>query len=109
MRAGRRPPRLFVSAVTQVPVFFRARLSPHQIGLADVLATLDFIGHPPRETMVIGVEPVSLETRLGLTQPVAARLPELVQAVVDELGARGFAVRARTVAAVNRMSPALLP
>ena len=52
---------------------------------------------------------MSLETRLGLTAPVAARLPELVQAVVDELGARGLAVRARSVAAVNRMRPMLLP
>jgi len=108
VRAGRAPATLIRLSGNQVPVFFRARLSPHQVGLAEVLATLDLLGNPPRETIVFGIEPVSLETRLGLTEPVAARLPELVQAVVDELGARGLAVRARSVAAVNRMSPALL-
>jgi len=108
VRAGRAPATLIRLSGDQVPVFFRARLSPHQVGLAEVLATLDLLGHPPRETIVFGVEPVSFETRLGLTEPVAARLPELVQAVVDELGARGLAVRARSVAAVNRMRPVLL-
>jgi len=109
VRAGRAPATLIRLSGAQVPVFFRARLSPHQVGLAEVLATLDLLGHPPRETIVLGIEPVSLETRLGLTEQVEARLPELVQAVVDELGARGLAVRARSAAAVNRMSPMLLP
>jgi len=109
VRAGRPPATLIRLSGTQVPVFFRARLSPHQVGLAEVLATLDLLGHPPGETVVLGIEPVSLDTRLGLTEPVAARLPELVQAVVDELGAHGLVVRARTAAAVNRMSAMLLP
>jgi hydrogenase maturation protease len=100
VRAGRLPATLIRLSGDQVPVFFRARLSPHQVGLAEVLATLDLLGHSPRETVVLGVEPVSLETRLGLTEPVAARLPELMQAVVDELGARGLALQART-ATVN--------
>ena len=98
VRAGRVPATLIRLSGEQVPKFFRARLSPHQVGLAEVFATLDLLGHSPRETVVIGVEPVSLETQLGLTDPVAARLPDLVQAVVDELGARGFALQARTAA-----------
>lgn len=99
VRAGRVPATLIRLSGDQVPMFFHARLSPHQVGLAEVLATLDLLGQTPGETIVLGVEPVSFETQLGLTEPVAARLPELVQAAVDELGARGLVVQARTAAA----------
>jgi hydrogenase maturation protease len=101
VRAGREPGTLVRLAGDQVPVFFRTKLSPHQIGLADVLASLDLLGTPPRETVVLGVEPLSLETGLELTAPVAACLPEMTRKVVDELGARGVNLRARRVTATG--------
>lgn len=101
VRAGRGPGTLVALRGTEVPVFFRARLSPHQVGLAEVLATLDLLGRAPRATVVLGVEPASLATRLGLTEAVEARVPELVLATVRELASHGFAVQARTAAAVH--------
>jgi hydrogenase maturation protease len=101
VRAGRVPGSLIRLAGDEVPVFFRAKLSPHQIGLADVLASLDLLGTPPRETVIFGVEPLSLETGLDLSMPVAACLPEMAHKVVDELGARGFKLRARLVNAAD--------
>lgn len=101
VRAGRDPGTLVALRGAEVPVFFRARLSPHQVGLAEVLATLDLLGRAPRTTVVLGVEPASLVTQLGLTDPVAARLPELVHATVRELEAHGVAVQARTADTVH--------
>jgi hydrogenase maturation protease len=91
IRANRAPGTVIRLGGDEVPVFFRAKLSPHQIGLSDVLANLEFLGRAPREVVVLGVEPLRLDTSLDLSEPVAARLPDLVNLAVAELEARGLA------------------
>ncbi|MDO8926262.1 MAG: HyaD/HybD family hydrogenase maturation endopeptidase [Sideroxyarcus sp.] len=95
VRSGRPPAAIIRLADEQVPVFFKTKLSPHQIGLSDVLATLAFIGEQPGGVTVIGVEPVSLETSMSLSPQVEARLPELLDLLVTELHELGVAVRSR--------------
>lgn len=90
--SGQPPGNLVHLSGRQVPVFFRSKLSPHQVGLSDVLASLEFSGESPRETVVIGVEPESFALGLTMTPTVAARVPDLVQMVVAELAAHGVAV-----------------
>ena len=82
-------------AGADVPVFFRTKLSPHQVGLSDVLATLALMGEQPGSTTVIGIEPQSLELGMALTSAVAEQLPQVVQMVKDELNGLGFALAAR--------------
>jgi hydrogenase maturation protease len=91
---GAAPGTLVRIAGPQVPVFFRSKLSPHQIGLPDVLASLELLGAIPAEIIVHGVEPVSLALGLEMTPPVAAAVPLLAERAVADLAARGFAVRA---------------
>ena len=93
VRSGKAPASLVRLAGDQVPVFFKTKLSPHQIGLSDVLATLELIGEQPGGITVIGVEPVSLETAMQLSPQVEARLPELVAMVIAELRQLGIAVK----------------
>jgi hydrogenase maturation protease len=73
-----------------VPVFFRTKLSPHQVGLSDVLASLEFTGRAPRKTVIVGMQPVSMELGMELSPAVATRLPELVDLTVAELRALGL-------------------
>jgi hydrogenase maturation protease len=89
--AGKAPGELVQLRGDAVPVFFRRNLSPHGIGLADVLASLEFLGAEPKETVILGVQPASLELSTELTPLIAARVPELVAQVVDELTQRGLA------------------
>lgn len=89
--AGKAPGTLIGLAGAEVPVFFRRKLSPHQIGLADVLASLELLGQLPQEALVFGVEPLSLELGMEMTPPVAARVPELVELAIGALRARGLA------------------
>jgi hydrogenase maturation protease len=90
--AANQPPGSLVKlAGDEVPVFFRRNLSPHGIGLSDVLASLEFLAAAPRETIILGVQPESMELSMELTPTIAARVPELVGQVVDELAARGLA------------------
>jgi hydrogenase maturation protease len=95
VKAGKSPASIIRIAGVDVPVFFRAKISPHQVGLSDVLADLEFMDESPRETVIIGVQPVSMETRMELTPEVAARLPEVVGMIVAELRAHGIVVQSR--------------
>ena len=74
-----------------VPVFFRRNLSPHGIGLSDVLAALEFMGKSPQETIILGVQPLSLELSTELTPEIASRVPTLVGQVVEEMTMRAIA------------------
>ena len=75
-----------------IPVFFRSKLSPHQIALPDVLASLELLGTMPREIIVLGVEPISLELGMEMTTTVAERIPQLVGMVVEELTSRNYSL-----------------
>jgi hydrogenase maturation protease len=93
VRSGNAPASIIRLADEQVPVFFKTKLSPHQIGLSDVLATLELLGEQPGGVTVIGVEPVSLDTGMKLSPQVEAVMPELVQLVVTELHRLGVEVK----------------
>ena len=80
----------------EIPVFFRRKLSPHQIALPDVLASLELLDAMPKEIIVLGVEPISLELGMEMTETVAAKVPLLVEMAVTELHARGYLLEART-------------
>jgi len=88
---GKPPGSLIRLSGDDVPVFFRRNLSPHGIGLSDVLAALEFLGKTPKETLVLGLQPVTMELSLELSAQAAACVPPLVAQVVQELSLRGFA------------------
>lgn len=95
VRSGLPPATHVVIKGDAVPVFFRTKLSPHQIGLSDVLASLEFTGRAPKATVIVGIEPASMALGMEPTPAVAARIPELVDLTVGELREHGLAVEAR--------------
>ncbi len=74
-----------------VPAAFTTKLSPHQIGISDLLATLTFMGRAPKNVLLLGVEPVRLTLDMELSPEVAARVPELCGQVFQELKLLGLA------------------
>lgn len=72
-----------------VPAFFKGKLSPHQVGLSDLLATLRLQGEGPESTVVIGCVPAGMKITLDLTPEVAAQVPTLTDMVLAELRALG--------------------
>ncbi|MDK9720487.1 MAG: HyaD/HybD family hydrogenase maturation endopeptidase [Rhodospirillales bacterium] len=74
----------------EVPALFQTRLSPHQLGLSDVLATLLLMETFPKHLVLLGCEPKSLETHMGLTPEVEATVEPLIEAVLQELAAIGI-------------------
>jgi hydrogenase maturation protease len=90
VRAGNPPGTLIRLQDEEIPALFRTKLSPHQVGLPDVLATLLITHEAPEHTVLFGVEPESLATGMGLTATVEAVLPRLVDAIARELAACGL-------------------
>ncbi len=72
-----------------------ARLSPHQFGVADLLDGLSLRGEGPSRVVLLGLVPRSLELAFALTPEVAAGIDALVDRIVDEARALGFAFAAR--------------
>jgi hydrogenase maturation protease len=71
-----------------VPAWGRAKLSPHQTGLNDVLALLQLNGRAPETVAAIGVQPLVLDDFGGsLSEPVRNRLSEVVALAAAELAA----------------------
>jgi hydrogenase maturation protease len=94
--SGRAPGSVVKLTGEEVPMFFTNKLSPHQVGIADVLATLALTGESPRETIIIGVEPASLILGMELSPAVAAAVPRVIDMAVGELRRVGSEAKPRT-------------
>jgi hydrogenase maturation protease len=92
VKTGAAPGTVVRIAGEEIPVFFRKKLSPHQIALPDVLASLELLDAMPKEIVVLGVEFISLELGLEMTPTVAEKVPVLAAMAAEELAARGYAV-----------------
>lgn len=67
------------------------RVSPHDPGLKETLASLRFAGLLPASLRLVGVIPDRVENQVGLSPACADALPVAELAVIDELIRQGFA------------------
>jgi hydrogenase maturation protease len=72
-----------------VPAYFSVKMSPHQIGIPDMLAAAKLRDLYPPEVVVWGVQPGSVEVGLDLSPPVDAQLDRLVENILSELARWG--------------------
>jgi hydrogenase maturation protease len=75
-----------------VPSVFRTRISPHQLGLSDLLAAAMLTDRTPKNLVLFGVEPESVDIGLELTETVEKSLAKLIKAVVEEVSKTGCSV-----------------
>jgi hydrogenase maturation protease len=68
----------------------RERLSPHQVGVADLLDAARLIGRYPSTVTLLGLVPEFIDLILVRSGPVEAKLDELVEAVVQEVQSLGY-------------------
>ncbi len=69
----------------ELPIALETKVSPHQMGLKDLLSVAELLGHKPREMVLIGVQPASIEMDTELTEVVAAKVDVLMNNVLEEL------------------------
>ena len=75
-----------------VPAAFRTRISPHQLGLSDLLAAAMLTDELPPNLVLYGVEPENLDIGLDLTDTVEASVEKLTGAIIDELRTIGCSI-----------------
>lgn len=92
MKCGQEPGTVVRVEGSDVPAAFRTRISPHQLGLSDLLAAAMLTDELPKKVVLFGVEPESIDIGLDLTDRVEASLEKLIGAVVDELRAAGCTI-----------------
>jgi hydrogenase maturation protease len=81
----------------EVPRAFASKLSVHQMGLQDLLAVAELQGHVPRDLVVWGVQPASIEMGTELTAPVAAAVEPVIASVLQDLQSWGITYLTREV------------
>lgn len=65
------------------------KMSPHQIGIQEVLTLSDLRGRTPDQVSLFGIIPQSYEAGVELSPLLAGKLPGLAELVVSELRAAG--------------------
>ncbi|MFP4035522.1 MAG: hydrogenase maturation protease [Desulfovermiculus sp.] len=79
------PGQIMILDLARSPGYFRQKISPHQLGLSEVLAVAEMSGSLPPNITLLGIRPQSLETGLELTQTIRDGLENIIQFLVDDL------------------------
>jgi hydrogenase maturation protease len=92
------PASLVVARDDEVPTLMGAnKMSLHQVGVNDIFASLELLGHKPEHVTVVGIRPVQLADYGGsLTEPVRAQMPAALALGIEELRRWGVEVRERS-------------
>ena len=87
--ANKQPGEIIVLHDEQVPTCFSRKISPHQLGICDVLSAMKLTDEFPKHLCLIGIQPESLESGIGLTETIQNVLPkvfETLNQVIAEYG-----------------------
>ncbi len=68
----------------------QSRMSPHQLGLLEILSLCQLRGEAPDQVELITVVPQDLSTGIGLSPVVESRIPVVLDMLMDRLGRRGI-------------------
>ncbi len=85
IETGAAPGTLVRLAGDEIPVAMATKLSPHQMGLKDLLCVAELMGYAPREMVLWGIQPAELGMGTELSSVVAGKLGSLVENVMTEL------------------------
>ncbi|MBI3398122.1 MAG: HyaD/HybD family hydrogenase maturation endopeptidase [Deltaproteobacteria bacterium] len=79
----------------EIPSFPSAKLSVHQIAFPDVLSALKLQGRTPAKMALVGIQPESIETGLGMSEAVYKNFDRLIKTVLHRLNEWGVEVKGK--------------
>ncbi|TDQ59088.1 hydrogenase maturation protease [Mesocricetibacter intestinalis] len=88
--ANKAPGEIIILHDEQVPTFFSRKISPHQLGICDVLSALKLTEESPKHLCLIGIQPESLTSGIGLSATLQAAFPAIFTALEKQLADYGF-------------------
>ncbi len=90
---GGPPGTLYTLKGEEVRGYFRRKVSMHELGFQEVLGLMELRGRGPKEIVVMGIEPKTIELGTELSPEIEAKLPELVDVAVCQLRSWGLEVK----------------
>ncbi|HJV33531.1 HyaD/HybD family hydrogenase maturation endopeptidase [Geomonas sp.] len=90
VETGAAPGTLVRYAGDAIPSTPESKLSPHQVGLKDLLTLAAALGGAPEEIVLWGVQPESVTVSMELSAAVEAQLEPLVAKLLEELACWGI-------------------
>lgn len=76
----------------QVPAFMSMKISPHQMGVPDMLAAARMKDIYPERIVMWGIQPERITLDLELSPLLASKVDPLVEKLVEELRAWGYEI-----------------
>lgn len=95
VRADDPPGTIVVLEDDEVAPAVYERLSPHQVGVADLIAGASLVDEYPDDVVIVGVVPETTDLQFGCSPAVEANLPALLDRVIAELAQRGASASPR--------------
>ncbi|MEO8463566.1 MAG: hydrogenase maturation protease [Chloroflexota bacterium] len=86
---GREPGAIAVIRDDDIHGVLAGHVSPHQVGIGDLIAAARLMGTLPRHVSLVGIQPGTIAIGLELTAAVAAAVPLAADAVRRELALVG--------------------
>jgi hydrogenase maturation protease len=85
VKGGSKPGTIYKFNIEDAPSCSdKFKTSVHQINILEVINLSELVGKTP-ETTVIGVEPKSISTSLELTDEVKAKIPRVIELILEEV------------------------
>lgn len=82
---GRAPGTIAVLRDDEIHGALAGHVSPHQVGIGDLIAAARLMGSLPRHVALVGIQPGTIAIGLDLTEAVAAAVPEAAALARREL------------------------
>ena len=95
VQAGHTPGSLIRLQDEAIMPALAVKLSLHQAGLRELLATSRLLGTQPDHVVLLGIEPDTIGWTTELSAPISASMNALVDAVADELRGWGVTIEDR--------------
>lgn len=97
IKSGATPGTVLMAEGDDVPARFRMRISPHQLGISELLATAVLTGDLPKNIVLFGIEPKTIQLGINLSNEVKAGLDKLIKTVVDYLDSIGYRLEPKPI------------
>lgn len=85
VETGEKPGTCITLNDDEIPVALETKVSPHQMGVKDLLSVSRLLGHIPERMILFGIQPECIELGEHLSPAVAAQVDTLVECVVNQL------------------------
>lgn len=97
VQARKEPGTLVCLEGEDVPAFMSIKISPHQMGVPDMLAAAHLMNVYPQRIVLWGVQPELMEIGLELSHTVESKVDTIIENVLEQLQAWGHTLTPKQV------------